>query len=63
MPRSIRPPVISFIVAREEAVTVTSRVAGFVTQVPRRMRVVASPISVRIGYGSRQMTCESNIQP
>ena len=46
MPRSIRPPVISLSVASTLAV-VTSRVAGFVTHVPRRIRSVAAPMSVR----------------
>jgi hypothetical protein len=63
MPRSMRPPVTSLSVASAEAVTVMSRVAGFVTQVPRRMWVVAAPMRVSSGYGSRHRTCESNIQP
>ena len=50
-------------VASADAVTVTSRVAGFVTHVPRRIRSVAAPISVSSGYGSRHRTCESKIQP
>src|SRR5688572_28051774 len=63
MPRSMRPPVISFMVASRLAVTVMSRVAGFVTHVPRRSRSVPAPISVSSGYGSRHRTCESKIQP
>jgi hypothetical protein len=63
MPRSIRPPVTSFRVARALAVTVMSRVAGLVTHVPRRISCVAAPIRVSSGYGSRHRTCESNIQP
>ena len=63
MPRSIRPPVISLSVAKADAVTVMSRVAGLVTHVPRRMSVVAAPISPSSGYGSRHSTCESNSQP
>ena len=63
MPRSIRPPVISLRVASALAVTVMSRVAGFVTQVPRRISLVPAPMSVSSGYGSCQRTCESNIQP
>ena len=63
MPRSIRPPLISFSVASADAVTVTSRVAGLVTQVPRRIRSVAVAISVSSGYGSRHRTWLSKIQP
>ncbi len=63
MPRSIRPPEMILSVAKALAVTVGSRVAGFVTQVPRRMRIVLSAISVRSGYGSSQRTCESKSQP
>ena len=49
MPRSMRPPEISSSVASALAVTLGSRVAGFVTQVPRRMCVVLRAISVRSG--------------
>ena len=49
MPRSIRPPDISSSVARTDAVTVGSRVPGFVTHVPRRIRSVAPAISVSRG--------------
>ena len=49
MPRSIRPPDSSSRVARDDAVTDGSRVAGFVTHVPSRRRVVASAISVSRG--------------
>ncbi len=49
IPRSIRPPEISSSVAIALAVTLGSRVAGFVTHVPRRMRVVLRAISVRRG--------------
>ena len=49
MPRSMRPPEISSSVARALAVTLGSRVAGFVTHVPRRMCVVLMAISVRRG--------------
>ena len=63
MPRSIRPPDSSLSSASSEAVTDGSRVAGLVTQVPSRRRVVAWAISVSSGYGSRHRTCESNSQP
>ena len=63
MPRSIRPPDSSSRTASEEAVTDGSRVAGFVTHVPRRIRSVAWAMSVRRTYGSRHRTCESKIQP
>ena len=63
MPRSIRPPEISSSVASTDAVTVGSRVPGFVTQVPSRIRSVTPAISVRSGYGSRHRTWESNSQP
>ena len=49
MPRSIRPPDSSLSVASREAVTDGSRVAGFVTHVPRRSRVVAWAMSVSSG--------------
>src|SRR5438270_8078270 len=63
MPSSIRPPDIRFRVANKLAVTVRSLVAGLVTHVPRRMRLVLAAISVSRGYGSFHNTCESNIQP
>ena len=49
IPRSMRPPLISSSVASTLAVTVMSRVAGLVTQVPRRMRSVLTAISVSSG--------------
>ncbi len=49
IPRSIRPPLISSRVASAEAVTDGSRVAGFVTQVPSRIRLVASAIRASRG--------------
>ena len=49
MPRSMRPPLSSSRTARADAVTVGSRVAGFVTQVPSRIAVVAWAISVSSG--------------
>jgi hypothetical protein len=63
IPRSKRPPESSWRTARLDAVTDGSRVAGFVTQVPRRIVVVACAITVRSGYGSRQRTWESKSQP
>ena len=63
MPRSIRPPDTSSRTARADAVTDGSRVAGFVTHVPSRSRVVAWAIRVSRTYGSRHSTCESNSQP
>ena len=63
MPRSIRPPDSSLSTASREAVTEGSRVAGLVTHVPRRIRLVDWAMRVRSGYGSRQRTCESNSQP
>ena len=49
IPRSMRPPLISSSVASTLAVTVMSRVAGLVTQVPKRMRSVLMAISVSSG--------------
>src|SRR5574338_918981 len=63
MPRSMRPPLSSSSTPSAEAVTLGSRVAGFVTQVPRRMRWVASAITVSRTYGSRHRTWLSNSQP
>ena len=63
MPRSMRPPDSSLSTASADAVTVGSRVAGLVTQVPRRRVVVAWAISVSSGYGSRHRTWLSNSQP
>src|SRR5215471_12736028 len=50
-------------VAKRLAETVTSRTAGFVTQVPRRIFLVLAAIKVRRGNGSFQITWESKIQP
>ena len=49
MPRSMRPSDSSSSVASDDAVTVGSRVPGFVTHVPSRSRSVAPAISVRSG--------------
>ena len=48
MPTSIRPPEISCRVAMAAADTVTSRVAGFVTQGPIRTREVFAAIIVNV---------------
>src|SRR5260370_35554384 len=43
--------------------TVTSRTAGVVSQVPRRIFLVLAAVRVRSGEGSFQMTWESKMQP
>jgi hypothetical protein len=63
MPTTMRPFDTSCSVALALAVTVGSRVPGFVTQSPRRMLSVASAAAVRNGYGSCQSRCESYVQP
>ena len=63
MPRSIRPCERSWSTASALAVTDGSRVAGFVTQVPRRRRSLAWAMSVRSTYGSFQSTWLSKTQP
>ena len=63
MARSIRPPEMTFSVARRLAVTVGSRTIGLVTSVPSRIFRVSPAIRVSSGYGSCQSTCESNDQP
>ena len=63
MPSCIRPFEIKFNVANRLDVTVKSRVAGFVTQVPSSMFFVFAAINASIGYGSSHSTCESKIQP
>src|SRR5207248_6378849 len=63
MPSSMRPCEARFNVAKRLAETVTSRTAGFVTQVPRRIFLVLEAIRVRSGKGSFHMTWESKIQP
>src|SRR5439155_16301213 len=63
IPRSMRPPEISSRTARVEAVTLGSRVAGLVTQVPSRIRSVACARSARRTYGSRHRTWLSKSQP
>src|SRR5690348_5867670 len=63
MPSSIRPPEIRLSVANKLAVTVRSRAAGFVTHVPKRMRLVFAATRANRGYGSFHKTCESKTQP
>src|SRR5438445_13676405 len=63
MPSSMRPWEARVKVAKRLAETVTSRTAGLVTQVPRRIFLVLAAIRVRSGNGSFQMTWESKIQP
>ena len=63
MPSSMRPWEARLRVAKRLAETVTSRTAGLVTQVPRRIFLVLEAMSVRSGNGSFQMTWESKIQP
>ena len=58
----MRPWEAMLSVAKRLAETVTSRTAGFVTQVPRRSFFVLAAMSARSGNGSFQMTWESNIQ-
>src|SRR5437773_10502205 len=63
MPSSMRPWEARLRVAKRLAEPVTSRTAGLVTQVPRRIVFVLEAMSVRSGNGSFQMTWESKIQP
>src|SRR5262249_22104328 len=64
-PRPLPPPVrfpdISFSVANSEAVTVQSRVAGFVTIGPTVNLCVASRILEKITNGSSHSRWESNV--
>src|SRR5437879_806114 len=60
IPRSMRPPLTWLSVASALAVTEGSRVAGLVTQVPRRSRSLAVAMSVSRTYASCQRTWESN---
>ena len=63
MPMIIRPLETSWSVANALAVTVGSRVPGFVTFSPSFSRSVFIAASVNNGYGSCQRTCESYVQP
>ena len=61
MPQTVRLPYISLSVAKTDAVTVQSRVAGFVTNGPTMMRFVSARIAEWMTYGSCQSRCESNV--
>src|SRR3989442_919065 len=63
IPRSILPPESSCRTASVLAVTEGSRVAGFVTHVPRRSREVFCAIRASSTYGSFQSTWLSKTQP
>jgi len=63
MPRSIRPFERICRTASALAVTDGSRVAGLVTHVPSRSRVLFWAMSVRSTYGSFQSTWLSKTQP
>ncbi len=63
MPMNIRPSEMSCSVAYPEASTVGSRVPGFVTQCPNRMRFVARRARVSSGNDSCHSTWESYVQP
>ena len=63
IPMIMRPSETSWRVANALAVTVGSRVPGFVTLSPRWSRSVFIAASVSSGYGSCQSTCESYVQP
>ena len=63
MPTTMRPFDTSCSVAVALAVTVGSRVPGFVTHSPSLIRSVASAAAVRNGYGSCHSRCESYVQP
>jgi hypothetical protein len=57
---TMRPPETSFKVASQAAVTVGSRVTGFVTQGPILMREVFAAIRAKIPTTSCHRTCESH---
>ena len=63
MPITMRPPEIAWSVAKALAVTVGSRVPGFVTLSPSFIVFVSSAAIVSSGYGSCQRMCESYVQP
>ncbi len=62
MPQIVRLPYISLSVAKTDAVTVQSRVAGFVTNGPTVTRLVSARIAEWMTYGSCQSRCESKVQ-
>ena len=59
MPMIIRPSEMSCSVAYALATTVGSRVPGFVTMCPSRIRSVAAAASARVGIDSCHSTWES----
>jgi hypothetical protein len=59
MPITIRPFEMSCIVAYQLAVTVGSRIPGFVTKCPSLIRSVRSAATASVAYDSSQRTCES----
>ena len=61
IPITVRLPNISFSVANALAVTVQSRVSGFVTIGPTITLRVCARICVKIGNGSSHRMCESNV--
>ena len=61
IPMTVRLPNISFIVANKLAVTVQSRVSGFVTMGPTTTLRVCARISVKIGNGSCHSRWLSNV--
>ena len=61
MPHTVRLPNISLRVAKEEAVTVQSRVAGFVTIGPTSTRCVLDRIWLWMTYGSSHSRWESKV--
>jgi hypothetical protein len=63
MPITIRPFEMSCIVAYQLAVTVGSRMPGFVTQWPSLIFSVAAATSGKVAYESCQRMCESYVQP
>ncbi len=63
MPITMRPLEIAWSVAKALAVTVGSRVPGFVTLRPSFKLFVSSAAIVSSGYGSCQRMCESYVQP
>ena len=62
IPHTVRSPNISLRVANSDAVTVQSRVPGFVTMGPTFIRRVASRIREKMTKGSCHRMWESNVQ-
>ena len=57
-----RPSLTSSMAAAAEAVTVTSRVSGLVTLVPRMILEVRAAMTPSVTHRSRHRSCESGIQ-